>query len=71
VQNQLTANEPWNVQGPAGALVERGVNFIRGAVSARPGAGAMKGMGALGGEGAGEGAAAGAEELAPLALAAL
>jgi hypothetical protein len=73
MQNQLNANQPFDIGGPAQALMSRGAHFARGIGEGRgPGGGMPAAAGALGG--AGEGAAGLGElaaEAAPLALAAL
>jgi len=76
---QLNANEPFDIGGPAQALMGRAASFAKGATSARPGGGGMTGMTSIPGmggaaEGAAGAAAEGAEgigELLPLAAAAL
>lgn len=73
---QLNATEPWDISGPAGALIGRAAHFVSGVTSggSLPGGGLMSKM--IGGGGAAEGAAgaaegigAVAEEAAPLLLA--
>ena len=71
---QLNANEPFDIGGPAQALMGRAASFAKGATSAWPGGGGMTGMTSIPGMGgAAEGAAggAGAEGAGKLATAAL
>ena len=63
---QLLANEPWSIGGPSQAIIGRVGHMTKGITEARPGGELPAAAG-----GAAEGVGAAAEEVAPLALAAL